>query len=272
MTDQPAPEPPDGSGAPNLPAQARPWRRVLTTLVWVVGLAIIVWIVVVAPPARVFGSDAERQGYAIGTALGALVVGAIVWFVLDRLRRARGGRFGTVWVPLIALVVLILTKGVQAGGTTGPVPQGTASAPPGSAPPASAYLHIASPYRLVATTSDDATSVADVQAGIRQGGFTDAAIRRVQAEDGTLAGFVFVFVEPDLALDPQQARAGVLESLQQKSLAPDATTIDGLTVEVYDQSGAGSAIWLDGPYLLLVQARDRASAEVLAKAVLDARP
>lgn len=241
----------------------------LTALVWVVGLAVIVWIAAVAATlTNGATSDAYRQGYAIGTVLAALLSGAVVWFVIDRARGSRRGRLGTVWIPLVAVVALVLMKAVQLGGA---VPL-TASAPPASAPPASAYLHIASPYRLVATTSDDATAVAAVEARIARGGFSDASIRRVQAGDGNLAGFLYVFVQPDLAKDPQQAQAGVLESLHEQSLSPDATTIDGLTVEVFDQGGAGTAMWLDGPYLLVVQGRDRPSAEVLAKAMLDARP
>ena len=239
--------------------------QILRVATWVAGLAGLGFLALGGTRLR---SGETSSAYAVGYTLGglgvALAIGAGVKVLLDR-ARASSGHPPLSWAWAMPVAAAVLSFQLVTPGS------GSGSVPRASNPPASEYVRIAAPYTLVPPTSEDGDLVAKLQAVVGQHGFTDVRAVRILDTDRTLAGYLLVISGDDFSGDLDQAMAGMLDSINKRSISPAITSIDGRSVVLYPANGVWNASWFDGHISATVVAADKESVGTLAKAVLDSR-
>lgn len=260
---------PKADALPIAPIHRHPVLRVAVWIVGLIGLALLA-LVDARVHQRAGGAADASYGYAAGLLVGAMAMGLLVAFVVGRVRRS-GTKRSIAWTWSLPVAAVVLVASTAALPVPSSATQGGTATPTGSAPPASAYVKISTPYSLGPTTSADADFVTQTEATVGQAGITDAKVVRVIGADGSFTGYLTVIVSADAAADPQGALAGMLDSLKQQSITPTTTTIDGRSVSLFNGPGTSGAAWFDSVFVVDVLATDQATASAIAKAVLDAQ-
>jgi hypothetical protein len=246
---------------------------IVQIIVWVAGILGVGLVAVVATNLEGrTGTSAYQLGRIFGTFVVGFGVALVVVFFVARARR-NAGHMPIDWawtLPIAAILILVAAGGTLRTASPPPAPAAAATPAP-TIPRAASYDRISSPYSLGPTTSADAALVANLTSSIGQSGISDVSVVRVLDASSTRVGYLIVIDAPGASSDASQAFQGMLDGLQQASISPTSSTIDGRSVSEFTEGQASGAIWLDCDFFVEVVATDPSGAGTLAKAVLDAR-